>query len=482
MAVNTARHSTTSTGPIVITRTDAKIVDRRRARFRRTRERRADLLIGAFWTSVAAAVGLWVASGGLRRVPDLGGAVIAAGIICGLVATDLLLVMLVLAARVPIIDRTFGQDRAIAFHRRLGKPAFLLLLAHAALLIVGYAVVEPASPVAEAVVLLTASPALTAAFVSLALLLVVVVSSVVLAVRRRLAYEAWHAVHLLSYVAVLIAVPHQLTNGSVLALGTPERAYWAALYSLAFGAVALFRIVRPIVRSVRHGVRVAWVEPVGADAVSIHMTGTGLDRMRALGGQYATWRFWSWRTWWHAHPISFSAVPTAESARITVRTLGAGTRRLARLRAGTFVTVEGPYGAFTEHARSAPHLAIVAAGIGITGARSLLEDSSLRPGEATVLLRASDEQQRYLWGEVVELVRQRRGTLLTMTGHRPKGVSTWMSAQAVSSGLSLSRVFPDLRDSDLYICGSPAWADLVVDEATGLGVERDRIHLERFES
>lgn len=482
MGVTTARHSTTQTGPIVITRTDAALVDRRRARIRRARDRRADLLIGAFWTSVAGALGLWLASGGLRRVPDVGGAVIAAGIVCGLAATDLLLVMIVLAARMPLIDRTFGQDRAIAFHRRLGKPALLLLLAHAVLLVVGYSIVEPAQPLVEAVELMTAGPALTASFVSLGLLIVVVVSSVVLAVRRRLAYEAWHALHLLSYVAVLVAVPHQLTTGSVLALGTVERAYWAALYSFAFGSIVLFRVVRPIVRSVRHGVRVGWVEPVGADAVSIHMTGSGLDRMRALGGQYATWRFWSWRTWWHAHPISFSAVPTARSARITVRTLGAGTRRLARLRAGTFVTVEGPYGAFTEHARSAPHLAIVAAGIGITGARSLLEDSPLRPGEATVLLRASDEQQRYLWDEVIELVRERRGTLLTMTGHRPRGVSTWMSDGAVSSGLSLGLVFPHLRESDLYVCGSPAWADLVIDEAGRLGVDPDRIHVERFAS
>ena len=146
------------------------------------------------------------------------------------------------------------------------------------------------------------------------------------------------------------------------------------------------------------------------------------------------------------------------------------------------MSVAGPYGVFTERSRSAPYLAIVAAGIGITGARSLLEDSSLRPGEAFVVLRASDERQRYLWAEVVDLVRERGATLITMTGHRPKGRPTWMSASAVTSGLGLATLFPRLHESDLYICGAPAWADLVIQDARRLGVPRERIHVERFEA
>jgi predicted ferric reductase len=465
----------------VITREDVALVRRTREANRRRRTRAADLLVGAFWTSVTAAVFLWVAAGGLRRIADAGGAVLAVGIVCGLVATDLLLVMLVLAARVPLIDRAIGQDRAIAVHRRLGGPAMLLLLVHAAAVTVGYAMIEPADPLTEAVRLLLASPELAAAYLALALLVVVTVTSVVVAIRKRFAYELWHALHLLAYVGVLLAVPHELSDGDVLALGTPERIYWALLYGVAFGSIALFRVVLPVTRSLRHGLRVTWVEQVAPDAVSVHMVGRDLERLRVSGGQYATWRFWSWRTWWHAHPVSFSSVPTESMARITIRTLGPGTRRLARLRAGTFVSVAGPYGVFTERSRSAPYLAIVAAGIGITGARSLLEDSSLRPGEASVVLRASDERQRYLWAEVIDLVRDRGGTLLTMTGHRPKGRPTWMSAEALASGVDLARLFPHLKQSDLFVCGSPAWADLVIADARRLGVPRDRIHVERFE-
>lgn len=101
--------------------------------------RAADLMLAAVWLSVASAVSLWLAYGGLNQVTDPASAITAVGIVTGLVGTDLILVMLVLAARIPAIDRVVGQDKTMAFHRRLGKPALYLILAHAVLLTVGYA-------------------------------------------------------------------------------------------------------------------------------------------------------------------------------------------------------------------------------------------------------------------------------------------------------------------------------------------------------
>src|SRR5437763_12340898 len=83
--------------------------EERAARHHR-RMRSADVLVAVAWVSVAAAIGLFLVSGGAATVHDLSGVVTAAGILAGLAATDLLLVMLVLVARVPLIDRTFGHD------------------------------------------------------------------------------------------------------------------------------------------------------------------------------------------------------------------------------------------------------------------------------------------------------------------------------------------------------------------------------------
>ena len=61
---------------------------------------------------------------------------------------------------------------------------------------------------------------------------------------------------------------------------------------------------------------------------------------------------------------------------ITVRDLGAGSRRISTVPVGTRVSIEGPYGLFTDAARTAPKMAIVAAGVGVTPVRALLEHAT----------------------------------------------------------------------------------------------------------
>ncbi|MFD0758450.1 hypothetical protein [Arthrobacter ulcerisalmonis] len=67
----------------------------------RRRLLRADLLTVVAWASVAAAVALWLSDGALAAAGTPSGAVTAAGVVAGLVGMDLVLLMLLLAARTP---------------------------------------------------------------------------------------------------------------------------------------------------------------------------------------------------------------------------------------------------------------------------------------------------------------------------------------------------------------------------------------------
>lgn len=449
-----------------------------RLRASRRRERSEIVLIAACWVSVIVAVMLFFASGRPARITDVAEAVTAAGIVTGLVGTDLLLIMLVLAARIPWVDRTFGLDAAMRLHGRLGKPAVYLILGHGALLTLGYSLRDGLSLWHQTLSIYSGGDMLLALLGTCLLLLVVATSVVV--VRRRLAYEAWHVIHLLSYAAVLVAVPHQLSAGQVLAESTPQSLYWISLYVLAFGSIGWFRFIAPLISSDEHRLRVLSVEAHGADVFSIHLSGLNLSRLGVQGGQYAVWRFWSRGTWWTSHPISFSAVPTDGSARLTVRTVGAGTRRLAHLPPGTRVSFSGPYGIFTDSARTFPRLAAIAAGVGVTPVRALLEHSTLSPGEASIIFRASTDVDTYLWDETQELTRANGGTFIGMVGSRPAAMTTWMSADAIARGATITTLLPELLQSDLFICGPADWVDLVVADARSAGLPHRQIHVEKF--
>jgi predicted ferric reductase len=446
----------------------------------RRRMRLADTLQVLCIVSVAVVIALFLADGGAARFATPADALTSLGVLAGLVGTDLLLIMLLLAARLPSIDRAFGHDSAMALHQSLGKPALYLILAHAVLLVVGYSLAGKISVFAEVWSMLTVLPDMLLAFIGLGLLVLVVVSSIVI-VRHRLPYEVWHIVHLLSYVAVLAALPHQLTVGALLAAGSLQWYYWLALYVGVAGSILVFRVIVPVVASLRARLRVEGVDQVADGVVSIRVSGHRLGRLQAHSGQFFIWRFWTPGLWWQAHPFSLSAAPTDESLRITVRSLGDASTALGGLRRGTRVSVEGPYGLFTDRARTSPRIVLVAAGIGAAPIRSLLESATFLPGQATVILRSHTAADSYLADELAELCRARGAELRIIAGKRPPGVNSWLPADAVAAQVNLTALVPQLRDSDVYVCGPRRWTDEVVRDARSAGLATRQIHFERFD-
>ncbi|WP_241979980.1 ferredoxin reductase family protein [Cryobacterium glaciale] len=444
------------------------------------RMRLADSLQILCVASVAIVIAIFLADGGAARFGTPADAFTSLGIVAGLVGTDLLLVMLVLAARLPPIDHAFGHDQAMAVHQSLGKPALYLILGHAVLLITGYALAENVNVFVEVWNMFTSLPDLPLAFLGLALMIGVVVTSLVV-VRRKFRYEAWHAVHLLAYLSVLVAIPHQLSVGGLLSEGAIARYYWLGLYAAVAAAIIVFRFVLPVVRSLRHQLRVDSIEQVAPGVVSISLVGRRLDLLGATSGQFFIWRFWSAGLWWQAHPFSLSAAPNGRSLRITVRGLGDASAELPRVPRGTRVSFEGPYGLFTESARTAPRVVLIAAGIGVAPIRSLLETVSFAPGNATVLLRSHSLGDTYLVDELTDLCRVRGAELRIIAGQRPTGVSTWLPADAARAGITLRTIVPELDQSDIYICGPRPWTDAVVRDARAGGVPKKQIHYERFD-
>ena len=72
------------------------------------------------WLSLIVVVALWLAGGGLAAVHSTGEALTSLGRVTGLVASDLLLVQVLLMARIPMVERSYGQDE-LARRHRLGR-------------------------------------------------------------------------------------------------------------------------------------------------------------------------------------------------------------------------------------------------------------------------------------------------------------------------------------------------------------------------
>ena len=106
----------------------------------------------------AIVVSLWWRAGGVREIDDTASALTGIGRLSGLLGAYLVLVQVLLLARIPVLDRTFGFDRLTVWHRRNGKLALSLLLVHAAAITTGYAVGDGVSLSSEIGRLLSGYP------------------------------------------------------------------------------------------------------------------------------------------------------------------------------------------------------------------------------------------------------------------------------------------------------------------------------------
>jgi predicted ferric reductase len=398
-----------------------------------------------------------------------GGPVTFAGNVTGMVGTYLALMMVLLVSRIPFMERVLGQDGLLRWHRRLAPWPISLLAAHAVAITVGYAQAARTGLWHQVDTLIMSYPDILAATVGLALMCLAGVVSI-RAIRRRVRREVWWTVHLYLYLALAISFAHVIVLGPSFVGHPLTQVVWSVAWAGTAGLVLAYRVGLPVLRSFRHRLRVAEVRPEGPGVVSVVCQGRRLDRLPVSGGQFFCWRFLTRDMWWQAHPYSLSALPQPPYLRLTVKGVGDHSAALARLEPGTWVAVEGPYGTFTRHAQRRPRALLVAAGIGVTAIRALLEDLP-RGSRPVVLLRVTRREDLVLGTEIADLVKRRGGKLHELTGTRE---------QAAIDERSLPRIVPDFSQRDIYVCGPEGFVTEVVKVAKSLGVPGEAIHHEAF--
>ncbi len=433
---------------------------------------------GALWLSLLLVTFWWVADGGITDLTGWATGLTSVGRILGLVASVLLLVQVLLMARVPVLEKAYGQDRLAGLHRTVGFTSFNLMLGHIALITWGYAAGRLIDAPGTLWDLTVSYPGmLLAAAGTLALVMVVVTS--IKAARSRLRYESWHLLHLYAYLGVGLALPHQLWTGQQF-VGSPGRTlFWWGAWVAAAASVLVWRVGLPLWRHARHQLRVTSVVREADGVVSVYVAGTALHRLRAEAGQFFAFRFLGREGWTRANPYSLSAAPDGRSLRITVKDAGDGSASLAHLAPGGRVLVEGPYGRLTPRVRTRRKVALIGAGVGVTPLRALAEGLAYAPGEAVLLQRYTTEP---LFTRELNVLAAERGLHVVHLPGRRRGEDSWLGdgMGPVDDVSALLAWVPDLAERDVYVCGPTAWTDAVRRACAAAGLPDHHLHLENF--
>jgi predicted ferric reductase len=408
----------------------------------------------------------------------LGSRVTAAGRLAGLLGAYLCLVQLLLMSRLRWFERAVGFDRLTAWHSGLGTNTVVLLVVHVLLVVEGYALDDHRGTVATGWRVVSTYPRMLEATAAILLFLAVAVTSA-RALRSRLSYEAWYAVHLGAYAAVALAFFHQVAVGQDFVGHPLNRLLWTGLYLAVAALVVVGRLLTPVRDWWRHRLFVDRVVEESPGVVSVWVRGHRLGELGARSGQFLLWRFLAPGHVWSSHPYSLSAAPDGRFLRITVKDAGDHSGALAHLRHRTPVHAEGPFGHFTLDKSVGPRLLLIAGGSGIGPVRALAEELTMRGSRrrprGVLLYRVGDRRDLALRTELDRLAQRTGLQVHYLIGHRRDLGYDPLSASR------LATMVPDVRARDVYVCGPAGMTHQVLHSMRELKVPVRQLHFEEFE-
>lgn len=401
-----------------------------------------------------------------------GSTLIAYGRLFGLLGELCIALQLVLIGRIAFIEQIFGHDKLNRIHRYIGYGIALFLLGHPLLIIFGYDRENSVSFWSQFMTFLTSWNDMLYALIALCIFCLVIFLSLP-KIRRKLRYETWYFTHLLMYIAIVLVIQHQ-TNFGDFAGYQNWIYYWYVLNYGALGLLVLYRFARPLWNLYRYRFAVTRVEKENDQVVSLYISGRHLEKFTFEPGQFANLTFLK-PSWWFSHPFSFSAAPNGKSIRVTVKSSGDYTNKIAQLPLGTKVLLDGPLGAFTAAKSKTNKFLFLAGGIGITPIRALIEQLS-KDGKDIVLLYANRTPRDEVFGSELRDMEHRYHFIYSQIAEEDAG---GFETGRINEE-KIRRLVPDFMERDIYMCGPAPMIKSLNTLVQTMGIPASHVHYEIF--
>lgn len=392
----------------------------------------------------------------------------------GLLAFGILALQFLLASRLPWIERPFGLDRLIRFHRSMGVTAATLLIAHPVLMTLS----------GEPELLTKLSVEWPVQLGRMAVL--VLFATVVVSLRRtalRIPYERWRFWHNVAAVSVLgLAFTHSffVKDGIHTRLG---RGFWTVLVGSAFLAWG-YRHLREWHQHHAGRYVVSQVLPEANNTWTVILKPQGGNRIPPhLPGQFAFIKVVHGYGAGEEHPFTIASPPEQEDLVFTIRNSGDFTSRIHQLKPGTKVSVHGPFGRFSAALYPEEiELVFIAGGVGLTPflsmIRSMHHSRTWRP--TTVLHACRTEADLLLRDELRAIEKSSQGQLRVMHVLSSPD-DTWHGRRGhIDHKIIEEHLGESAAARGFYICGPSAMMKAVEQHLMQMGISQARIHSEKF--
>lgn len=433
------------------------------------------ILYALFFINLAIILAFWWVSSGILMRLGVSFALLALGRAAGLLAVYFILLQFVLRGRAVWIEEVFGLNNLSTAHRLNGYFSLLFITIHPTLLTIAYSLQGQTNIISQFLDFLINYQDVFWAFIA-ALLFIGIVFVSIYIIRKKLKYEVWYYIHLLTYLAVLLAFLHQLKVGTDFQGNKPFILYWYLLYGAVFANLLFFRFLRQIYLFAKYRFVVEKIIPETENATSVYIGGNSINKFKIQPGQFLIVRFLSKKFLWQVHPFSLSWVPKKNQLRLTIKHAGDFTSQVPAIKPQTPVLIDGPLGTFTaDNAKKEAYL-FIAGGVGITPIRSLIEE--LAPKQKNIILLYSNRTANNI------IFKKELDELAKTYGFPIHYFITQDRKHTMRQGRlgeeKIRELVPDFRERDIYLCGPTGMMEHVIMQLKKAGVSNDQLHYEKF--
>jgi predicted ferric reductase len=403
--------------------------------------------------------------------------------LAALVAIAVLSMQFVLSARIRWIERPFGLDRIMLFHRFMAISAAALLLMHPLLLAAdpngddGWKLLYSISLGSEGWILILGKAAL------LILLTTAVISLYRLSLK--IEYQRWLRIHdILALCIIAGGFAHSLLIGPHIAGNVPMKVLWIIYPTLAVGALAYNRLIRATALAAR-AYSVSDVKQETDSVWTITMTASGKGQVYDyLPGQFhfiTLHRAADPRN--EQHPFTISSSPNDRGAiSSSIKESGDYTATIGKTAVGDRAALLGPFGRFTYALYPAENnLVFIAGGIGITPFMSMLRHMrDTRAARKVLLLYGNRTEKDIAFRKELEEMVVAGVPRLRMVHVLNQADQDWNGKRGHITVNLIREECLGLEGRAFYLCGPPVMMMGLVKGLKKAGVKRGNIRFERF--
>ncbi len=412
---------------------------------------------------------LWYFLGpGPEAFTSYGSVTHAIGELAGLVAMTMFALTFVLSTRISAIEDYFGgMDKVYIAHGILGSMALMLVFVHPVFLVLRFV----PENMRQAAIYLLPSAYWSVNFGIIAMIGFILLISITLFVRT-LKYQYWKFTHeflgLVFLFAVLhiFLVPFDATADNVFA---GYYLYAIAVSAIGLGAFAYSLVIKNrLVKAAQY--HIESIEPKGPGTSALILV-PDHKPISYKSGQFIFVRFYNEKVSRESHPFTIASKSDDFRLKIVVKALGDYTSRLAHLKAGDKVSVEGPFGRFNFHRQNLRNQVWLAGGIGITPFLGMAED--MRDGhfsDIDVVLYYSVREKGDFVGleELKSIESEMKNFKVIPWATKEKG---HLKVESLGS----------LEGRDFFLCGPASFKNSLTQNLVRQGVQEKNIHTEEFE-